>query len=486
MAVTGKTERSSKLESAAEQLPALTSKAVREHGWQRQAEHLSIAHLAVGMAVMSAAGQSRPSSKRFTHNTQPADAELKRGLATDKIARKIAPRQIPSAHEETSTSQTRGENVAEANGRLSLLSDERDRRDRVIRLRRTSFDPVVDATVHLSGLLIESSAASADRKNPELKGELGAAQEERIHWENESRSLQASLDLLISENSRLSRCLQESAAAASSSRIAELEGELYEARSQLEQKKAALIAADADHNRLAAARNGTNEKQRTEITTLHARLQAESTCAASAEKRVGELADELCVMRQRVVLLEGENRSLQASLAGGDEVRSQLEQKRAALIAADAELNKLAVAFNGTNEKHRIEMNTLHAHLQAESTRAAIAECLLAEARESWLVQIQEYSVAESRAADATTACELANLKLELFENTLRRKERQLKELELLAQRVARLETETSNHTQAQHEFNDRVRQDAGHLPPVQVESQVGSTETLLANTITF
>jgi chromosome segregation ATPase len=509
----------------------------------------------VGVAVMSAAGQprQRPSLKRSTSNPQSAETELIRGFATSKIelanapenastklservkqnTRKIAPGQMPFAHRETSIALTSAKNVAEPNGGPSSLTEGRVLRDRAIRLRRTSLDSIVDKTVHLSGLLIDSGAVASDQKILELKDELGSAQEERIHWENESRSLQASLDLLMSENSRLSRCLEESATA-TNRRVGELEGELgamrqrlvvredenrslqaslagaEEARSQLEQKKAALIAADAELNKLAFALNDSDEKRQTEINALNARLQAESARAVVAEKRVAELDGELGAMRRRLVVREDENRSLQASLAGADEARSQLEQKKAALIAADAELNKLAIAVNDSDEKRQTEINALNSCLRAESARAVVAEKLLAEARDSWLIQIQEYSTAERRIADTTTALEAANLKVELLENSLWVKERQLQELEqssskliegtlksfnaldmalacdqriqFLTQRVAQLETETKNYAEAQHEPNDQARKDAINLPQI----EASSTETLLASTLTF
>ena len=158
-------------------------------------------------------------------------------------------------------------------------------------------------------------------------------------------SLQTSLGLLISENSRLSCCLSESATTAAEKRIAELEGELGSvhqtlllrldedrlakasldvantARSQLERKEAALLAAEVELDKLALAVNESNEKQRAEISTLHAHLQAVSARAVTAEKRVAELESELGSVRQALLSREDENRLLKELLMVADKAR---------------------------------------------------------------------------------------------------------------------------------------------------------------------
>ena len=198
----------------------------------------------------------------------------------------------------------------------------------------------------------------------ELEAELGSAREKFVFLENANRSLQTSLSLTVSENSRLSRCLTESNAPAPYKQVAEIEGELGSAR-------------------------------------------------------------------EKIVLLENENRSLQASLATADKARSQLEHMKTALIVAEAELNKLVFSVNGTNEKRLTEINTLKTRLEAMSSRAVIAENLLADARQSWLVRIEENSIAERKLADATEACNRAEKELELLQNSLRMNERQVQELEV-------------------------------------------------------
>ena len=214
---------------------------------------------------------------------------------------------------------------------------------------QTPFDFIVDETMRQSRLLSDGGALTADLRSPELKVELGTAREEIVRWENENHSLQTSLDLLISENSRLNCCLSESAAAAAEKRIAELEGELgsvrqalllrlddnrlaktsldvaNRARSQLERKQAALLAAEAELDKLAVAVNEANEKQRTEINTLHNHVQAVSARAVTAEKRIAELESELGSLRQALVSREDENRLLKESLIVADKARCEFE-----------------------------------------------------------------------------------------------------------------------------------------------------------------
>ena len=214
------------------------------------------------------------------------------------------------------------------------------------RAERLAIHPALtDERMHPHG---RAESLSRTHASIEPEEKPGAAREELVHRENENRSLQTSLDLLVSENDRLSRNLTERDAA-----------------------------------------------------------------AAAASKRIAELEVELSSVRQELVVRRKENRSLAASL-----------------VAAEAELGQLAAAVIATNEKRQTEIDTLNARLDAMTSRATAAETSLADARQSWLVGIEENSIATRKVADATEARTLAQQKFELLQNSLEAKEREVQDLE--------------------------------------------------------
>lgn len=205
-------------------------------------------------------------------------------------------------------------------------------------------------------------------------------------------------------------------------------------------------------------------------------LAARAARAAAAEKRIAELEGDLGSARERLVLLENENHSLQSSLeltvsensrlscrltesdaagdrarsqleqvkrpltsveaernrlaAAGHEARSQLEQTTAALVTTEAERITLSFAVDEVNKKRQTETNTLNTRLGAMSERAVTAEKLLAKAQRRLLVRTAENCSVERKFADATVARDAAHKKLELLQNSLQVKERQVQELE--------------------------------------------------------
>ena len=393
MAVNGKVGQRHRRQDRAEQLSALADKIVDLQGWRRQAEGLVQTHAAVGMPAMAATEPARrgQSSKWLTGNFPDVEAKVERAPATRKIehadrldqtgarsaepVRHLAGKSSPGRILiENVESLRRGKRVAEPGS----TNEELENANRSL---QTPFDFSVDETMRQSRLLSDGGALTADLRSPELKVESGTAREEIVRWENENHSLQTSLGLLISENSRLNRCFSESAAAAAEKRIAELEGELgsvrqalllrlddnrlakasldvaNRARSQLERKQAALLAAEAELDKLAVAVNEANEKQRTEINTLHNHVQAVSARAVTAEKRIAELESELGSLRQALVSREDENRPLKESLIVADKA-PELESGKIALVAAEVEFNELTFAVIETDEKQRSEINT--------------------------------------------------------------------------------------------------------------------------------
>jgi chromosome segregation ATPase len=159
--------------------------------------------------------------------------------------------------------------------------------------------------------------------------------------------------------------------------------------------KRPLTSVEAERNRLAAAGH-------------EARSQLEQTTAA-------------------LVTTEAERITLSFAV---NEARSKLEQMKEALATAKAERITLSFAVDEVNKKRQTEANTLNTRLGAMSERAVTAEKLLAKAQQRLLVRTAENCSVERKFADATVARDAAHKKLELLQNLLQVKERQVQELE--------------------------------------------------------
>src|SRR5262249_58261465 len=72
--------------------------------------------------------------------------------------------------------------------------------------------------------------------------------------------------------------------------------------------------------------------------------------------------------------------------------------------AAENERATLATARDEANERHQSETRALNLRLEALRSRAATAEKLLSEVRQSLVAQTEEIRVLERKAVDATIA----------------------------------------------------------------------------------
>jgi Crescentin protein len=176
------------------------------------------------------------------------------------------------------------------------------------------------------------------------------------------------------------------------------------------------------------------------------KMQAEQ--ATPADERVVELEGELGAERDELAFWENENHSLQTSLdllgnensrlsqrlaecdSEIDKARSQLEQMKTALIVAEAERSRPASASDEADAKRQTETNTLNTCLAAMSPPAVAAEKLLAELLLRLLARIEHNNAADRNIADAITDRDAAAKKLEVLQNSLQVKERQVQELE--------------------------------------------------------
>ena len=197
----------------------------------------------------------------------------------------------------------------------------------------------------------------------------------------------------------------------------------------------------ADELELTRARAAGLERRLTQETaakqTLGEQFQA-------ADARIVELENELAAAQEELSLRDNENQSLRTSLdlamaenasltgrlakrdAAQHSTGSQLEYLQTALATAETECARL---FSEARD-FRIEASTLNDVLATMSSRAEVAERLLADARECLLARIAENAVTERGLADATAARRDGERDLHELQDLLRLKQCQINELE--------------------------------------------------------
>ena len=213
----------------------------------------------------------------------------------------------------------------------------------------------------------------------------------------------------------------------------------------------------------------------------------------AADARIVELENELAAAHDELALRDNENQSLRTSLdlmmaenAGLTErlvkndaahrgTDSQLEYLQTALSAAETECTRL---FSEASDS-RIEASMLNGRLATVSSRAEVAERLLADARECLLARIEENTVTERSLADATAARRDAASELHQLQDLLRLKQCQINELEqsrlqLIAATNTLLKT-FQNRDAALVHADDEIRVLNGRI--VALEAQIAKLE---------
>jgi predicted nucleic acid-binding Zn-ribbon protein len=140
----------------------------------------------------------------------------------------------------------------------------------------------------------------------------------------------------------------------------------------------------------------------------------------AADKRIVELQSETAQTREKLLLLENDKRSLQTALDqtlaetsrlsrrltesenGLTAARARLEQMDISLAAAENERATLATARDESNERHQSETYALNLRLEALRSRAATAEQLLAEVRQTLVGRTEEIRGLERKVVEAS------------------------------------------------------------------------------------
>jgi hypothetical protein len=233
---------------------ALTGRKTQRDGWLQQAERLALNHTAVATTAMAAAEQARhrTTSNPVSCPLRTGGAEFQHGLGAGTVGLAHEPHSPHKKLVEQEQQVPRGTDVA------WLVRGPRE----------TLAARAARATI-------------ADKRASELENELSSARERLVLEEIEKHSLQMSLDLTISEYSRLSSRLAESEHQVE--KLAQLHSKLVDdTNTLLKTCKARDVALARAEERLSLLANlfvqleATNlSKNRETIEELNSRLQRE-------------------------------------------------------------------------------------------------------------------------------------------------------------------------------------------------------------------
>jgi len=332
-----------------------------------------------------------------------SDFLARKGVASTSFPSSASAKILPSGAEERSepTFADIGARVGEDNETLRNLLIDTDRRIGALDDLKEAFRNLVEP--------IGSSLRALEQEKTENFGLRNALTELRSGHEslrNEYGLLEkraAELET-AGEDLRRELALVQQTARGLEADKAELASEIVAARAEI---------ANLESQLAQEAANGRALGEANQILVDH---------AGSADKRIVELQAETAQIRENLLLLENDKRSLQTALdqtlAENSRLsrrltesenaltaaRARLEQLDISLAAAENERATLATARDEANERHQSETRALNLRLEALRSRAATAEKLLSEVRQSLVAQTEEIRVLERKAVDATIA----------------------------------------------------------------------------------
>ena len=202
---------------------------------------------------------------------------------------------------------------------------------------------------------LSDHAASADKRIVELEGENSLSRERLVLLENEKRSMQGSLEQLVTENSRQSR------------KVTETENALTGARSRVDSLEAALASSESERNRLSTAIDESNERRQTESNTLTMRLEAMQSRASAAERLLGEV-------RQSLITRTEENRVSERKVVESTIARNATEKKIEQMLSSLQQQERQLRALDGSRATLVERSSTLLKTVKARETSLARAE----------------------------------------------------------------------------------------------------------------
>jgi crescentin len=170
--------------------------------------------------------------------------------------------------------------------------------------------------------------------------------------------------------------------------------------------------------------------------------------AVEADTKIGHLDGELTAAREKLVFLEGDNRSSQKSLdqavAEAARLSQRLSESETALVTAKARLlkvetalaeveaahDRLTVDLKDTSERYHADNTKLDRQVEALQARASAADKLLVSTRQLLVTRSEEARSSERKAREALFARDTAEKKLSEIKAAIKLKESQVEELE--------------------------------------------------------
>ena len=210
---------------------------------------------------------------------------------------------------------------------------------------------------------LEEQLDSTATHNMNIESELAAAREKLALLENEKNSLQIAVDKAFDETGRLTRTLTER------------ENMLTTARAQLGKVEINFAEAHAERGQLAAALDETREQRQAEYNSLNMRLEALQSRAATAERLLSEVRQNLMIRTEEARAFD--RKSVEAAIARNN-AENRLAQVEAMQETRERHIKDLERARTALAEQNNAATKTLKAREsalgRAEEKIAALTE----------------------------------------------------------------------------------------------------------------
>jgi chromosome segregation ATPase len=363
-------------------------------GWSRQATQLAATHTAVGMGVISA--QQAPVRQATPSRTSRAwKAPSYRSFMR------------PEGHDQHGT----------AANQLQDYQDYRDDHHSIAAVAaglRRSAPKLVHAAKHGDPMRLTEQAVAVDQAIATLGRDPDDAGEEIARRDNEIRSLEASLELTLSENADLSARLMRREAEVSELKfelgqfqaaLTAITGErdtlqraieqadadkntaVSEIRADLDRATVALATAAAERDTITTTLNKVNEQRKIETNAFMSQLYATYSRAVVAEQQLAETQQRLRIRSEETNQTIRDNEQLSRRVAEGgallETLSSQLKRAKSTLSSAEKRCTTLSAELAEISDRHKTQISALMARLASMSSRAAVAESKLLQARQS-------------------------------------------------------------------------------------------------------
>jgi chromosome segregation ATPase len=278
-----------------------------------------------------------------------------------------------------------------------------------------------------------------------------------------------------------------------------LRSDLESAREQcriLDRERAALIDSNKEQDAQIAQLTREVEQESTQHRNHSEARQSLQTQLTAGEKRIAETEAELSATRERAALLDGEKAALQSTADQAmsevarltrriteaentlSSLRTQLGRAETNLTEAVGERTRIAAALEEAREQHQAERNTMSMRLEALQSRAATAERLLGEARQTLAARTEEARAFDRKAVDASIARTAAERRLAQIEGAHERRENMIRELEqtrhTLSQENAGLTKNLRSREAALARAEEKVSELTARNAQLEADLQVG------------